>query len=66
MNKTDAIKVGNIVLSADGGCAHCATNLVAVLRHEFPEHKDLFWDILKKSLSDTFIMPDTFEEWLIR
>jgi len=41
MTKDEAIKVIEIMLTADGGCSFCAYDLCTQFGEEFPEFKDL-------------------------
>jgi len=41
MTKDEAEKVATIMLQADGGCGHCAFELMKLFVAEFPEYEEL-------------------------
>jgi hypothetical protein len=48
MTQEEATKVASILLTADGGCSHCANNLFKNIAEIFPEFD---WEALKKTKS---------------
>lgn len=64
MNKKEAERIIRILLTADGGCKYCASNLLSLFRKEFPEFREQAEDIFKatfgKSLNN--FKPDTFHQ----
>ena len=42
MTTDEAAKVAGVALDADGGCSHCAGELIRQLMKLFPEHADVF------------------------
>lgn len=58
MKKEEAEKVIRIMLSADGGCEYCVSNLLRLFSIEFPEHKEL----AKTAFKDEFRIE--FEDFL--
>ena len=51
MTKDEAVKIGKIVATADGGCSHCVQDLVHQLKKDFPEHTDV-WEKVWEGMYD--------------
>lgn len=51
MNKKEAKKVIKILITADGGCQYCVSDLLKLFSKEFPEFKELAEDIFKKKFN---------------
>jgi len=54
MNEVEAMKVIDIMLSADGGCPVCAGELLIAFAEEFPQYeelaKEMYEDYFEQSL----------------
>ena len=63
MNKKEAEKIIRILLTADGGCEFCASELLGLFCKEFPEFREIAEKIFKqtfeKNLND-FILTEQF------
>lgn len=49
MKLEEAIKIVEILLSADGGCKYCAGELIKAFINEFPEYNELAKEAFKKA-----------------
>lgn len=63
MDRIEAEKIMRILLTADGGCEYCVSDLLNLFCKEFPEFRkmaeDIFKQTFKKNLND-FISTEQF------
>ncbi|GEM_PF-1991631 len=57
MNTESAKKIIKILLSADGGCKFCASELLELFIKQFPEYKDLAKELFKKTFETEIELP---------
>lgn len=64
MNMKEAEKIIRILLTADGGCEYCASNLLSLFCKEFPEFKELAENIFKATFGKRLnnFTTDTFHQ----
>ncbi len=53
MDRENAKKIIKILLTDDGGCEYCVSDLLDLFPKEFPEYKELVKLLLKKHLVKT-------------
>lgn len=56
MNQEIAEKIIKILLTADGGCEYCVSNLLILFCNEFPEYKGLAEKAFEKSFGKKLIL----------
>jgi hypothetical protein len=58
MNQETAKKVIEILLSADGGCVFCASELIKLFVLQFPEYKTLAGELFKSKFETDIELPE--------
>jgi len=62
MNQETAKKVIEILLSADGGCVFCASELIKLFVLQFPEYKDLAGELFKSKFESDIELPEEIKQ----
>jgi len=60
MKKEEAVIVINVFLGADGGCPHCAWQLIEAFSEKFPEFKEAFTTAIGKNSFMPFFLLSVF------
>jgi len=58
MNQETAKKVIKILLSADGGCVFCVSELIELFVLQFPEYKTLAGELFKSKFETDIELPE--------
>ncbi|HCJ67594.1 MAG TPA: hypothetical protein DHV62_09840 [Elusimicrobia bacterium] len=51
MNKEEAKKIIEILLTCDGGCEYCVSSLLKLFYKEFPKYKKLAEEVFRKQFN---------------